>query len=398
MATIQVDRMPTYAFYAETCFYRTEHFLHDQMLGMTGVKVRAIARWGACLDEFPVPSLFLAEEFRTPLVRVRNALLRRFHRDRPAPGRLPPHAIRRIAGNLRRHPVDLIYCLFGWNASQLLDVLDRLDRPVPLVFLAAGSDITSAHSIGGGYLQRLLRACDRAALVLCGSQFLEGKLLALGVPQEKLAVHYIGIELPPLDEGRATSDGREFRAITVSRLSAVKGVLHSIGAFARVADEIPGATLDVIGDGEQMQACLDLVAGLGLADRVHFRGSLPLAGVYQALRRSDVFLQHNVRTPEGQEESLGGSILEASAHRLPVIVARSGGVTEAVEDGRTGIVVEPGDEDSMAHAILALARDPQRRDIMGAAGRELVGRKFDLREQNERLSRTLHRVYEASLP
>ncbi|MBX6311467.1 MAG: glycosyltransferase [Isosphaeraceae bacterium] len=390
-------RNPTYAFYAETCFYRTEHFLHDQLRGIAGAEVRAIARWGACLDEFPVPALFLAEEFRTPLLRVWNALLRRISRDRPTPGRLPPYAIRRIARHLRRHPVDLIYCIFGWNAAQLLDVLDRLERPVPLVFLAGGSDITAAPSFGEDYPRRLGQACDRATLILCGSRFLAGKLRARGVPEGKLAVHYIGIELPAPDSNRSGREGRGFRALAVSRLAPVKGVLHTIRAFARVAGAIPDATLEVIGDGEQRPACAELIEELGLAGRVQLRGSLPLARVYEAMQRSHVFLQHNVRTPEGQEESLGGAILEASAHRLPVIVTRSGGVPEAVEDGRTGVIVEPGDEEAMATALLELARDPGRRERLGTAGRALVERIFDLREQNRRLGQILHRVYEESL-
>lgn len=390
-------RDPTYAFYAETCFYRTEHFLHDQMRGIAGAKVRAVARWGAHLDEFPVPALFLAEEFRTPLVRAWNALLRRISRDRSTPGRLPPRSIRRIARHLRRHPVDLIYCIFGWNAAQLLDVLDRLERPVPLVFLAGGSDITAAPSFAGDYPRRLGQACDRATLILCGSRFLADKLRARGVPEAKLAVHYIGIDLPAPDGDRAGREGGGFRALAVSRLSPVKGILHTIRAFARVAGAIPDATLEIIGDGEQRQACAELIEELGLAGRVRLRGSLPLARVYEAMRRSHVFLQHNVRTPEGQEESLGGSILEASAHRLPVIVTRSGGVPEAVEDGRTGVIVEPGDEDAMAAALLELARDPGRRERLGTAGRALVERTFDLREQNRRLGQTLHRVYAESL-
>ena len=397
MAGPVAGRIPRYAFFAETCFYRTEHFLHDQMRGMAGVEVHAIARWGTCLDEFPTPSLFLAEEYRTPMLRVRNALLRRIYRDRPVPGRLPPHAVRRIVRHLRRHPVDLIYCLFGWNAALLLDVLDRLDRRVPLVFQAAGSDVTAASSFGGDYLGRLERAWDRAAIVLCGSRFLAGKLLELGAPEEKLAVHPIGIELPEPRGAEAGRDRPGFRALAVSRLSPVKGVLHTIRAFGRVAAAIPDGTLEIVGDGEDRQACEALIADLGLGAQVHLAGSQPLAGVHAAMRRSHVFLQHNVRTPEGQEESLGGSILEASAHRLPVIVTRSGGVSEAVEDGLTGVIVEPGDEDAMASALLAMSRDLGRRERLGQAGRALVERRFDLRERNRQLGAILHRVYEESL-
>jgi colanic acid/amylovoran biosynthesis glycosyltransferase len=385
---------PRFAFYSETCFHRTEHFLYDQLCGIREAEPRVIARWGNCLDEFPVRSLFLAEEFRSPVLRLRNAIVRRVVRHEPTPGRLPPYVVGRLVRHLRRNPVDLVYCLFGWNAAQLLDVLDQLDHRVPLVFLAGGSDITSAPALGTEYLARLRRAFARSSLILSGSRFLRDKLLALGAPESKLEVHYIGMDPPALGPSSSPRKGPGFRVLAVSRLSPVKGVLHTIRAFARAAAEVPDATLRIVGDGEQQGECVAMVESLGLRDRVHFRGSLPLAQVFEEMRGADLFVQHNVRTAQGQEESLGGSILEASAHRLPVVVTRSGGVAEAVDDGRTGIIVEPGDEGAMARAIVALAAAPQRRERFGAAGRERVERDFNLHRQNRRLEQLLHRACE----
>lgn len=382
---MRLDGAPSYAFYAETCFHRTEHFLHDQIVGLGAANVKAVARWGANLDEFPVPSLHLVEEFRTAAARCRNAVRRRVLRGRPGFGRLPGYAARSIARHLRREAVDLAYCLFGWHATQLLDVLDRLPRRLPLVFLAGGSDVTAAASFGDDYLARLRLAFDRAAVILCGSEFLKGRLIQLGAPESRVRVHYIGVEIPAETEVRRKRHAGPFRAVAVSRLSAVKGVPHTIRAFARVAAELPDATLDVLGDGEDRADCEALIERLGLVDRIRLRGSLPLGDVHRAMDGADVFLQHNVRTPEGREESLGGSILEASARRLPVVVTDSGGVTEAVEHGRTGYVVSPGDDQAMAAAVLRIAREPEDSARLGAAGRSLVASRFDLRAQNARL-------------
>jgi len=383
------DRPPRIAFYSETCFHRTEHFLYDQLRGMREADARVVARWGAHLDEFPVRSLFLAEEFRSPLLRVRNAVVRRFSPGKEAPGRLPRYVVKRIVRHLRKNPVDLVYCLFGWNAAQLLDVLDGLGAHIPLVFLAGGSDIASAAALGDDYLSRLRRVFDRSALILSGSRFLKAKLLDLGAPAAKIDVHYIGIDLPPRVPDIDARPGQGFRAVAVSRLSPVKGVLYTIRAFAEVAEKVPGASLRVVGDGEQRRECVALAERLGLGASVTFTGSLPLAGVYAEMRMADVFVQHNVRAANGQEESLGGSILEASSHGLPVVVTRSGGVAEAVDVGRSGYLVEPGDVGAMAHAVVELARDPARRGRMGAAGRELVANSFDLRRQNRRLEQIL---------
>jgi starch synthase len=65
------------------------------------------------------------------------------------------------------------------------------------------------------------------------------------------------------------------------------------------------------------------------------------------------------------------------ATALPVVATRVGGVPELIEDGRTGIIVEPEDPAALARAIQSLAGDPARREAMGRAGAEAVARRFD---------------------
>ena len=74
------------------------------------------------------------------------------------------------------------------------------------------------------------------------------------------------------------------------------------------------------------------------------------------------------------------SLLEAMACGKPVIATRIGGVPEVVEDGVTGLLVAPGDEEAFAQAILRLLKDPVLRRRMGEAGRRRVERHFDQRE------------------
>ena len=375
-----------FVFYSETYLYRSENFLYGQLRGMTYADVEVVARWGANLAEFPTDKLFLAEEFRKPLVRLKNAVVRRLLKFEPCRWRLPPYVVSRIARHLRRDPPELIYCMFGWQAAQIIDVLDRVGGR--LAYFAGGSDVTSARTMGDDYLARLKEVWGRARLILSGSGFLKGKLLELGAPEEKIVVHYAGVNIPEV-VGVERKPDRGFRILAVSRLSPVKGVPLTIRAFAKVAEVIPHATLTVVGDGEDRAKCEELVEKLGLLDRVVFAGSLPHGQVYQHMSRADVFVQHNVRTGEGQEESVAGTVSEASAHQLPIVGTKSGGVPEAVIDGRTGILVEPGDVDGMAEAIVRLYRDPALREEMGKAGRALVEEKFNLDKQNRMLEKLL---------
>jgi glycosyltransferase involved in cell wall biosynthesis len=158
------------------------------------------------------------------------------------------------------------------------------------------------------------------------------------------------------------------------------------------ATEMQESTLEIIGDGQELAACVELTKQLNIADRVIFSGSLPLSAVYAAMRGADLFVQHNVRTAEGQEEAIGGSPIEAAANGLPVIGTRSGGVAEAVVHGTTGLLGQPGDEEAMAESMLQMYRNPELRLRYGTAGRERAKNLFDLRKQNRKLEQMLLEV------
>jgi colanic acid/amylovoran biosynthesis glycosyltransferase len=323
---------------------------------------------------------------------MKNAVVRRLW---PEHNRytLRPYVTRRLAEQIKAMCPDLMYCMFGWHASQLLDVLAANGcHDLPLVYHAAGSDILAAESIGPEYTNRLRETFNRAALVLCGSQFLMSKVLQMGAPPEKVKLHYIGVDIPTEARPSLPENGRDFRILAVSRLAAVKGVQHAVRAFAMAVSDMPQSILEIIGDGEELATCIDLARQLKVADRVNFRGSLPISSVYAAMRAADLFVQHNVRTAEGQEEAIGGSPIEAAAHGLPVIGTRSGGVAEAVVHGTTGLLGEPGDEKAMAEAMVKLYRIQELRSRYGSAGRERAKNLFDLRKQNRKLEQMLLEV------
>lgn len=381
---------PLFAWYSNTYLHRSENFFHRQLCGMNhAADVQVLSQWTTNLDEFPAPLLYCAENAASFTGRMKNALVRRLWPERNR-YTLRPYVTRRLAGQIKSMCPNLIYCLFGWHASQLLDVLaiDGCDG-VPFIYHAGGSDILAADSIGPEYVHRLRQTFDRAALVLCGSQFLLSKVLLLGAPPEKVKLHYIGIDIPCETRTSLRGIRRDFRILAVSRLAPVKGVQHTIRAFSMAASNMPQSTLEIIGAGEELATCVALAKQLNVAGRVIFRGSLPSSAVYAAMRAADVFVQHNVRTAEGQEEGWGGSPVEAAAHGLPVIGTRSGGVVETVVHGTTGLLGQPGDEKEMAESMLELYRTPELRARFGSAGRQRAKHLFDLRKQNHKLQQLL---------
>jgi glycosyltransferase involved in cell wall biosynthesis len=90
------------------------------------------------------------------------------------------------------------------------------------------------------------------------------------------------------------------------------------------------------------------------------------------------------------KEGLPNVLLESLAMEVPVVATRLAGVPEIVIEGRTGLLVEPGDVDALAAAIIELGSDPDAQRQMGVAGRALIAAEHDKERQFERFLQYFH--------
>ena len=125
-------------------------------------------------------------------------------------------------------------------------------------------------------------------------------------------------------------------------------------------DERPDATLDIAGRGVLEHGLKDLSRELGLNGAVRFLGHV--TPVQRAVEQSLAVVVPSLG------EGFGMVALEAMERARPVIAASIGGLEDLVRDGETGLLVPPGDADSLAEAMLALAADPARAAAMGLRG------------------------------
>ncbi len=151
-----------------------------------------------------------------------------------------------------------------------------------------------------------------------------------------------------------------------ARLETHKGIDVLVDACARLAAP-PAVHLDVYGDGSLAGELRRRGATRGVD--VTFHGSV--TDVRDRLLNADIFVLPS------RGENLPITILEAMAAALPVVATRVGGVGELVDDGVTGLLVEPNDVEGLAGALSALLRDPQRRAAMGSAAARRVAARFD---------------------
>lgn len=152
--------------------------------------------------------------------------------------------------------------------------------------------------------------------------------------------------------------GGDVVLLSVGRVSREKRLDVLLTAFAELHATRPGTRLVIVGDGPA-RAQLEDAAGPGVTFLGEARGR-DLAALYAS---SDIFCFPSTT------DTFGQVLLEAAASGLPVVAAAAGGAAELVEDGRTGLLVAPGDVDALAAALAALVDDSRRRASFGRRGR-----------------------------
>jgi glycosyltransferase involved in cell wall biosynthesis len=154
------------------------------------------------------------------------------------------------------------------------------------------------------------------------------------------------------------------RTVFVGRLIANKGPHVALEAFRIVHEQLPRATLTIVGEGPMEADLRRYVDEHELEQAVTFLGVR--RDVADILRNADLFLRPS------QIEGMPLTILEAMATGLPVIACDVGGVREVVSDGLTGVLVAPGAVSDTAQALIALLTDQERASTMGEAALKRV--------------------------
>lgn len=171
----------------------------------------------------------------------------------------------------------------------------------------------------------------------------------------------------------------------IARLADVKGHEVLIRAMPTIARQVPKAKLFIVGQGKMEEWLKRLTVELGLGDQVCFFPTVNQS--LELLPLLDVFVMPSL------EEGLGLSVIEAQAFGLPVVASAVGGILSLIEDGKTGVLVPPGDSAALARAVIDLLNDHTKAQEIGRRARESVISELTNKPM---FNKTLH-VYERVL-
>lgn len=185
-----------------------------------------------------------------------------------------------------------------------------------------------------------------------------------------------------------------YRFVTVARLVPKKGLPTVYRALQRLQHKGVAFKHTLIGDGDDRDKILTLIRDLGLSGSCRWTGTLTHEHVLAYYRRSDLFVLGCEQAANGDQDGIPNVFMECLAMGLPVVGTRLSAIPELIEDGKTGLLVQPGNDEEMADAMMRILTDTHLREQMIQFGKERVRQSFN----NQDLIAELYSVYRKEVP
>lgn len=376
---MSVHAKPKVIIFSDHLLYRSETFIRAQAYALSEFEpVFAGSRL--------VPGLDLPKE-RTYVINQGNSA----GRIREAAFKLLGFAPS-LTQRLRELNPVLLHAHHGPHGLRALPLARSLGLPLIVTFHGSDATVSDFRYHKTNFGHRRYHANKKelqigGTVFLAVSDFVRRKLLEQGFPEEKVELHYTGVDTKMFHP--ATKE-RDPVILFVGRLVKRKGGEFLIRAVSEVQNELPETELVVIGDGPLRDELEQLAKQL--LRRYRFLGARNHEEVSEWMNRASLFCAPSVRMPSGEEEGFGMVYAEAMAMQKPVVAFDSGGISEVVSHGHTGFLARERDWRTLAQYLSVLLQDAGLRKRFGVAGRERVIREFDLDQRTKVLERIYARV------
>jgi phosphatidylinositol alpha-1,6-mannosyltransferase len=269
------------------------------------------------------------------------------------------------------------------------------------IFYAHGNELLRAAE---SPWEKTSSALMGATCVVANSRYTAKLVRDLGYPGDRIRIVHPGCDVtqfrpvPPDREARARFLRGHIAArvlLTVGNLVERKGHDIVIRALALMSPSFRDVIYLVAGDGPFRGELEQLARSLGVADRVFFLGRVPTSDLPLLYSLANVFIMvARERSEHCDVEGFGIVFIEAAACGLPAIAGRSGGMEDAVLDGKTGVVVDPNDAAKVARAIETLLGNPELTHRLGDAARKRALHDFTWARYGEAVASILTEVGE----
>ena len=369
---------PVVASYCATFLKPEMLHIYRQITSLKRVEPFVIAQKREEAERYPFEKIAIVGKPRTHFARRFW-----FKQVRDTPWQVSDSEVRKLIEILSKVNAELLHVYFGHIAVHLLPLIQAWPKPSVVSF--HGADVM-VDLDKPGYRAATQRMLEAVRLVLVRSDSLGRALINLGCSAGKIRLQHTGI---PVDEipfrPRDWPANGAWKFVQACRLIEKKGLRVSLRVFARFAAKHPASTFTIAGEGPLRNELGQLAAELGIAEKVIFSGFISQTQLRELFYQSHIFLHPSEVGGDGNQEGVPNSMLEAMASGLPVFATEHGGIPEAIENGRSGILVSERDDEALGRALFERTANPEGLAAIARNGAEVVQNHFEQTGQTRQL-------------
>jgi len=280
--------------------------------------------------------------------------------------------------SLAKNGVDVSHALI-WLPDGLVSLLGLKFLSIPYyVTIHAAEIVLNSRGIKGAILKQLMRMIlSNARAIIAVSDFTRDKIRNYGINVDRIVVIPNGTDPFKFNTNMDYAEiitkhnlsGKRV-ILTTGRLVERKGHDMVIKAIPQVIQKIPNAIYLIVGGGEELSRLKELVSNLRIQQHVIFTGFVSEEELPKYYNACDVFIMPSREiTSKGDAEGFGIVYLEANACGKPVIGGRSGGISSAIVEGVTGLLVNPLNVEEISNSLVQLLHDKDLALKLGNNGR-----------------------------
>ncbi len=299
---------------------------------------------------------------------------------------------------LKKYHIDTVLHVV-WITSLISHMWSRM-IPVPYFVTVHGTEIRDDKISWRRRLKCYLKGWRLAALrkargIFPVSNYSARLVMSLGVEQSRVKVLLNGVNTEHFRPVTNYHKSKvQHKLLTVARLDVNKGHDHVLKALAILKQQGLTPNYTIVGQGPEETMLRNMVQDLGLEDQVVFTGFISVNQLPAIYTSCDIFVMAS-REIQGRldlVEGFGISFLEAGACGLPVIAGDSGGISDAVQNGKTGLLVNPDNPEDIAFAIKRLLTDSNLARQLGNEGRRWTETQMSWEHVAKRMVSAMQRM------
>ncbi len=279
-----------------------------------------------------------------------------------------------------------------WTHEGIVGFLIKKILNVKYILMTHGSEILR-HRDDLNKQVIMKKVFEEAESICANSNFTKELVASLGFKDLSISVINPPISLRKIKTDDKIDQKFDLQGkrvlLTVSRLVPRKGHALVIEALAQLLPSYPDLFYVMTGKGAYGKELEGIAREKGILDHVKITGFLTDQEVSQLYRRCEIYVSPSVEVNK-DIEGFGISLAEASAHGKPVIAGQCGGVTDAVLDEQTGLLIKKPTVEKLVVCISRLLEDESLRDRLGSSGKKFVEDELNIFEQAQKFQKILN--------